>query len=76
LNEQVIREAAIAEILHPTLPMTQQFLEVNMVVVKEHVPIVEDVIYKEEEQIAAVYFPIEGERYYLVVYLNVEPYLS
>lgn len=76
MNEQVIREAAIAEILHPTLPMTQQFLEVNMVVVKEHVPIVEDVIYKEEEQIAAVYFPIEGERYYLVVYLNVEPYLS
>lgn len=76
LNEQVIREAAIAEILHPTLPITQQFLKVNTVVVKEHMPVVEDVIYKENEQMVAVYFPFEGERYYLVVYLDIVPHLA
>jgi Domain of unknown function (DUF4279) len=73
LNEQAIREAAIAEILRPTLPITRQFLEVNKVVLKERVPIVEDVILREEEKTAEVYFPIEGERYYLVVYLDVQP---
>ena len=73
LNEQVLREAAIAELFHPTLPITRQFLEVNKVVFKERVPVVEDVILREEEQTAEVYFPIEGERYYLVVYLDVEP---
>ena len=73
LNEQALREAAIAELLHPTLPVTRQFLEVNKVVLKEHVPIVEDVILREEEKTAEVYFPIEGESYYFVVYLDVEP---
>lgn len=73
LNEQAIREAAIAEILHPTLSITRQLLETNKVVLKEHVPIVEDVILREDEQKAQVYFPITGERYYLVIYLHVEP---
>jgi hypothetical protein len=73
LNEQAIRAAAIAELLHPTLPMTRQFLEVNKVVLKEHVPVVEDVILRAAEQTAEVYFPIEGERYYLVVCLDVGP---
>lgn len=62
-----------AELLHPTLLVTRQFLEVNKVVLKEHVPVVEDVILREEEKTAEVYFPIEGESYYFVVYLDVEP---
>ncbi len=45
----------------------------NKVVLKEHVPVVEDVILREEEKTAEVYFPIEGESYYFVVYLDVEP---
>jgi hypothetical protein len=76
LNEQAIRDVAIAEILHPTLPITRQYLAVNKVVLKEHVPVVEDVILREKEQTADVYFPIEGERYYLVVYLDVEPHIA
>jgi hypothetical protein len=64
---------AIAEILHPTLAMTEQFLAVNKIVFKEHEPVVEDVILREEEQVAEVYFPTERERYYFVVYIDVEP---
>jgi len=76
LNKQAIQAAAIAEILHPTLAMTEQFLAVNTIVFTEHKPVVEDVILREEEQVAEVYFPIEGERYYFVVYLDAEPQVA
>lgn len=79
MDEQVIQEiqeAAIAEILHPTLAMTEQFLAVNTIRIKEHVPVVEDVILREEEQMAEVYFPIERERYYFVVYVDLEPHVA
>jgi hypothetical protein len=76
LNEQAIQAAAMAEILHPTLAMTEQFLAVNTIVFKEHEPVVADVILREEEQMAEVYFPIEEERYYFVVYLDVEPHIA
>jgi hypothetical protein len=66
----------MAEILHPTLPMTRQFLAVHKVVLKERVPVVEDAILREEAQTAAVYFPIEGERYYLVVSVDLEPQIA
>jgi Domain of unknown function (DUF4279) len=46
------------------------------VVLKERVPVVEDVILREEEQTAEVYFPIEGERYYLVVSVDLEPQVA
>jgi Domain of unknown function (DUF4279) len=76
VNEQEIRDVAIAEILHPTFALTQQLLAVNKVVIKEQVPVVEDVILREEEKTAEVYFPIEGEHYYFTVYVDVEPHVS
>ena len=76
MNQQAIQAAAIVEILHPTLAMTEQFLAVNTIVFKEHEPVVADVILREEEQVAEVYFPIEGERYYFVVYLDVAPQIA
>lgn len=54
LNEQALREAAIAELLHPTLPIIRQFLAVHKVVLKEGVPVVEEVILREKEQTAEV----------------------
>ncbi|MGZ3616931.1 MAG: DUF4279 domain-containing protein [Ktedonobacteraceae bacterium] len=33
-------------------------------------------ILREEEQTAEVYFPIEGERYYFVVYIDLEPQVA
>jgi hypothetical protein len=75
LDKQAVQEVAIAEILRPALATTQQFLAANQIVLKEQVPVVEDVILREEEQRAEVYFPIEGERYYFVVSVDVEPQL-
>ncbi len=76
LKEQEIQDVAIAEILNPTFALTRQFLTENKVVLKEHVPLVEDVIFREEEKTAEVYFPIAGERYYFVVYVDLEPHVS
>jgi hypothetical protein len=75
MDEHAVQEVAIAEILHPTLDNTQQFLAVNTIVLKDHMPVVEDVILREEEQVAEVYFPIEGERYYFVVYVDLAPHV-
>ena len=66
----------MAEILHPALAITRQFLAMHQLVLKEGVPVVEDVILREEEQTAEVYFPIEGDRYYFVVYVDLEPQVA
>lgn len=73
MNEQAIQAVAIAEILHPTLAMTEQFLAVHTIVFEVHEPVVAGVILREEEQMAAVYFPIVGEQYYFVVYVDGGP---
>ena len=60
---QEIQNAAIAEILNPTLAITKQFLAVNKVVCKENILVVEDIILREEKPddvYAEVYFPVEG----------------
>jgi hypothetical protein len=74
LNTQEIREFAIQEILSPTLAVTEQYLAVNRVVFKDNVPSIEDIIFKPEENGALVYFPVEGERYYFVVIVALEPH--
>ena len=76
MEEQELRDIAIAEILDPTFALTKQFLAVNKIVFKENLPFIEDIILKEEEKVAEVYFPIEGERYYFVVYVDVKPQIS
>lgn len=76
MDEHAVQEVAIAEILRPTLATTQQFLAANQIILKEQVPIVEDVILREEEQMAEVYFSIEGERYYFVVSVDLKPQLA
>ena len=45
----------------------------NKVIRKEEVPFIEDIILDPEENLASVYFPLEGEHYYLVVTLDLEP---
>ena len=76
MDEHIVQEIAIAEILRPALATTQQFLATNQIVLKEQVPVIEDVILREEEQVAEVYFPIEGERYYFVVSVDLEPHVA
>jgi hypothetical protein len=76
LNEQDIHDVAIAEILNPTLAHARQYLVPNKVVFENDMPFVEDIILREEGKTAEVYFPIEGERYYVVVYIDLEPQVS
>lgn len=76
MDKHTVQEIAIAEILYPTLAITQQFLAGNKIIFKEQVPVVEDVILREEKQTAEVYFPIERERYYFVVYVDLEPQIA
>lgn len=73
LNKHILRRVAIQEVLNPSLTLTRQFLAVNKVIFKEGVPFIEDIILDPEENLARVYFPIEGEQYYLVVTLVPEP---
>lgn len=74
LDEQAIREAAITEALHPDEDHMRAFLAINPLVFEGQTPRIEDIIVTEEH--VAVYFPIQGEPYYVVVYLHVEPSVS
>ncbi len=76
MKKQEIQEVAIAEVLNPTFALTRQFLAVNKIVFEENTPRIEDIIIKEEENRAEVYFPIEGERYYFVVSIDLKPHVS
>lgn len=71
MDTQIIHGTAIQEILSPSLAPTRQFLAVNKVRFKEDIPCVEDTIFDPKENVARVYFPIEGEPYYLVVILAI-----
>ena len=76
LEIQEILDIAIDEIIYPTFALTKQFLAVNKVILKGNIPFIEDIILKEKEKVAEVYFPIEGERYYFVIYIDLKPQLS
>lgn len=72
MKEEIIK-VAINEILKPSFELTKQFLATNKVVLVEKIPLVSDVIYSQDDEIYAVYFPIEEEDYYFVIYINAEP---
>lgn len=76
LNTQVIRSVAIQEVLKPSFTLTEQFLAANRIILKDRVPWIEDIILDPKENLARVYFPVEGERYYFVVVLTLEPHTT
>lgn len=77
MDTQEIQDIAIAEILNPTFSLTRQFLATNKLVYEHNTPIVADVIIREDEnKCAEVYFLIEDESYYFVVYVDIEPHPS
>lgn len=71
-----IRRAAFHEIAAPRFELTQQYLSVNTLVVKEGLPQIEQIDICEREQTAEVYFPVVGEDYYFVIYLDLAPQVS
>lgn len=71
MNIDRIREAAIQEVQFPTFEVTRQYLRVNQVVCQDGVPLIGDIVIADPAS-AAVWFPIVGESYYLVVYVDFE----
>ncbi|MDB5052821.1 MAG: hypothetical protein JWM44_871 [Bacilli bacterium] len=74
--ENQIKEIALSEIINPTYELTKQYLKVNPLVFTEGYPVIEDIIIDFESKIAEVYFPILNEKYYFVIYLDIEPDVS
>lgn len=70
MNEEAYINRAIQELLHPSLEVTMQHLEVLQPEMKEGFPVVARVNSRLSENLALVYFAIQDERFFLVV--NVE----
>lgn len=75
LDIDQLAKIATEEVLSPTLDLTKQYLEVNQVLYENGIPVISEIILKEEEDsnFAVVYFPIVDESYYFVVYLDLNP---
>lgn len=71
-----IRTAALNEIAVPQFELTKQYLAVHTLVVEEGLPQIEHIEMCEREQTAEVYFPVAGEDYFFVVYLDLTPAVS
>tara|TARA_R110002072_G_scaffold14272_3_gene59492 strand:- start:60798 stop:61448 length:651 start_codon:yes stop_codon:yes gene_type:complete len=71
LKEELIK-IAISEIENPTFETTKQYLEVHSVELKNGKPKIERIDYESFDTTNAVYFPIQNELFFLVVYLNKE----
>jgi hypothetical protein len=65
-----IRRIGIAEILNPTFGTTEQFLEVLKVQSVNSIPIISHIKIDSANSEAIVYFPVEGERFFIAIYLD------
>ena len=66
-------QIATAELLHPTLETTQQYLEVCELELENGLPKVARVDEDYFEDKVAVYFEVKDERYYIEVHVTKEP---
>lgn len=60
-------EAAIKEVLTPTLGITEQILSVHQIVMRSATPVIARIQDKSESGAYHIYFALEGEPYYFVV---------
>lgn len=74
MDIEIIKRLAINEVINPTFELTKQIQSINKIIYKNDLPVVEDVIINDRG--AEVYFPIEQEQYYFVVYVDTEPNLK
>lgn len=70
MDINIIKDAAIKEILSPTFEVTKQLLSVNTLIIQDGLPIIEDVIYNTKENYVTVYFSVFEEDYYFVIYID------
>lgn len=76
MNIDIIKKIAIAEVNSPTFEVTKQFLKVNKLVYENSEPKIVDIIIDEKQEGAEVYFQIENEKYFFVVFLDLKPEIS
>lgn len=69
--EDVYKNIAIKEILHPTFAVTEQYLEVHKITRKNAEIVVARIDMDEPNQVV-VYLPLENQKYYLAIYLSKE----
>ncbi len=69
MKEELIKKA-ISEIENPTFETTKQYLEVHSVELENNRPKVERIDLESFDTTNAVYFPVQDELFFLVVYLN------
>lgn len=74
--ENLIKNIAVDEVLNPSLDLTKQLLRVCPLSMRENFPVIEDMIFSKDSEYAEVYFQLEYENYYLVVYVDLTPELS
>ena len=70
LDNAAIIATAIAEISAPTFSVTEQFLEVHSVALKEGHAQIADILLFDEESLAVAYFAVEGEKFYLALSIS------
>ena len=70
IDDDAIALAAIEELRSPTLGTTEQYLAIHDVKREGGRPVVERVDRERDDDLAVVYLPVEGERFYLAIYIQ------
>ncbi len=67
-----VKRAAVSEVISPTWALTEQYLRVNKVVSQNGELVIADMTFPVED-VAVVWFPIDGESYYLLIGVECKP---
>ncbi len=70
-RSDLIRQKAIDEILRPSLDLTKQFLQVLTLETEAGQPVIASI--RQEETESVVYFRVQDEKFFIAVYLELEP---
>jgi len=73
--ETKVLEKAIEEIENKNFDMTKQFLEIHKIAYDDNKPKIARIDQDNQDE-TAVYFEVEGERFYYVVYVSLKPTVS
>lgn len=69
---QEIQNVAIGEILNPSFTVTRQYLEVLTIRRENSVPVIAHISIDATNKEAIVYFPVEGENFFIAVYVDLQ----
>ncbi|KAA9332339.1 DUF4279 domain-containing protein [Hymenobacter busanensis] len=70
MTEQTINQLVANELVAQRLAVTKQYLDVHQVLYKKGIPVIERITPPDSEGIIKAYLPVQGEKFYLVFYLD------